>query len=308
MPTPPLQGQPSRGRGRGGRGNAPKSKKKGGNPNPTTKPPPKPRQTPAKGQTKSPFSGPRSPTPPVASPDAQVEVPTVASLPTASTAFVPIVPLMPNTSVPNPTASRAPTPISAQNASRGGSSSSSSNRPTTLLSLLKPTPTYAQLPVVETVSTPVPELYEAPYSSMSSSSEKRPAKMLSTQPVKSMPTEPGSKMIERCIDYRHYYDWLSYNFPELANHPTKWFINYLLKFNDFDDMDKYSNYSPEKWLAHLGNRNFHKFYHLIAELLVIWHIMMETFNPVPVLDYIGAREVLLSLFYEPLALLADNVP
>src|SRR5687768_3945075 len=237
MPTPPL-GQPSRGRGRGGRGNAPKSKKKGGNLNPTSRPPPKPRQTPAKGQSKSPFSGPRSPTPPVASPEPQAEVPTVASLLTASTAFVPIVPLMPIPSVPGPTASQAPTPISAQNASRGGSSSSSSNRPTTFLSLLKPTPIYAQLSVVEAVSTSVPVLYEAPYSSMSSSSEKRPAKMLPTQPVKSMHTKPGGKVIERCIDYRHYYDWLSYNFPELANHPTKWFINYLLKFNDFDDMDK----------------------------------------------------------------------
>src|SRR5688572_224465 len=73
-------------------------------------------------------------------------------------------------------------------------------------------------------------------------------------------------------------------------------------------MNKYSNYLPEKWLAHLGNRNFYKFYHLIAELLVIWNLMMETFNPVPVVDYIGAREVLLSLFYEPLALLAEKVP
>src|SRR5688500_13162760 len=36
--------------------------------------------------------------------------------------------------------------------------------------------------------------------------------------------------------------------------------------------------------------------------------MMETFDPVPVVDYIGAREVLLSLFYESLAFLVDTVP
>ena len=36
--------------------------------------------------------------------------------------------------------------------------------------------------------------------------------------------------------------------------------------------------------------------------------MMETFDPVPVIEYVGAREVMLSVYYEPLALLAEQVP
>ena len=298
MNTPPPTGQSGRGRGRG---YASRSNKKGGNPNPKARPPPKAHQTPVQGQTKSPFSGPRSPTPPAASPELQTGVSSVASLPAVTTAFAPLL-TQPNVTmtqdphVPS-VALRAPTPLSALNASRGGSSSSSSNRPSSFMSLLKPTATYAQMPAVQTVSPSIPEMYKAP-SSLSSSSEK----------PKAVPPEPVGNVISRCTDYSHYYDWICKNFPDLANHPTKWFINFLLKFNSFDHMYMYSEFTPDQWLELLGGRNYHKFYHLIAELKVIWSIMLYTVDPVPVIEYVGAREVMLSVYYEPLAALADQVP
>ena len=162
------------------------------------------------------------------------------------------------------------------------------------------------MPATKAGSPSIPDMYKAP-SSLSSSSEKKP-KAVPSKPVSYRAPEPVGNVISRCTDYSHYYDWICKNFPDLENHPTKWFINFLLKFNSFDHMYMYSEFTPDQWLELLGGRNYHKFYHLIAKLKVIWSIMLDTFDPVPVIEYVGAREVMLSVYYEPLAVLSEKVP
>ena len=64
-------------------------------------------------------------------------------------------------------------------------------------------------------------------------------------------------------------------------------------------MANFLNFTPDMWLTRLGVRNFLQYYHLIAELTVIWQLMVDTYEPVPYIEYLGAREAMLSMYYEP---------
>ena len=163
-----------------------------------------------------------------------------------------------------------------------------------------PLPATTPTPVSMGLSPPEPDMSTIYFPGLSSSEDKSSDKEPDTNPSQLKPegvtsstanaSDPPEHVIHPCYDYTKYIFWIIQYFPKVMTTQGRYFVQMFLKISSAEDIIKYLSYFPTEWLTLLGKEQYIKYIPTIANLVIIWTIMLDRENPVHYNEYYDAQD------------------
>lgn len=102
-----------------------------------------------------------------------------------------------------------------------------------------------------------------------------------------------------CQDFPRYCGWIEKHFGHVTKKGGLYFIPYVLRITNEEDINSFATYTPQTW-ASLLDHKFEKYMQPLTEMIIIWIMTVQRYKPRKYTKYIQAREQMMHLIYEEL--------